>query len=472
MSPRHDDDDEFGELPPHDMAAEQVAIGAMMLSRDAIAEVTEVIASDDLYRGAHKIIFETITELDDQGAPADVIAVKDRLQDTGQLGKAGGAPYLHTLVASVPTAANGAYYAGLVREKATERAVITAGQQLIQIGWAPGLDLAEKLDMAWRRMEAASDQASAPRTAPLAELLPSVLDRIEAGPPPGAVPSGWTSLDQLLGGAQPGQLITIGARPSVGKSVVLGNWAVHAALAGIPVLMYSLEMTKTECLNRMLAAEARVDLSRIRDSRLLADEDWDRLTEATVRLNSAPLRISDAGTLRPGDIRADLRRARRAKEPAGLVVIDYAQLLTPARRRENNRQAELAEITADLKAAAKEHEVAIVIGAQLNRGPEMRSGHRPVLADLRDSGTFEQDSDVVILLAREDANGGDGPRTGEIDLIVAKHRAGPTDTITLDFRGRQARCEEHPWDPTGVLESAGPVEDEVAARRARRDGDH
>jgi replicative DNA helicase len=471
------EEDDFEELPPHDMAAEQVVLGGMMMSKDALADVREILGPDDFYRPAHGLVFETILALDDEGCPAEIIAVADRLRDTGQLGRVGGGPYLHTLVSSVPTAANAAYYAGLVREKAAERRVITTGQQLIQIGWSPGLDIAEKLDQAWARLERAADLVSAPRSVSLAEMLPAVLDRIEAGPPPGAVRSGWRDLDELLGGLLPGQLVTIGARPTVGKSVVLSNWAVTAALAGIPVLYYSLEMSAAECLNRMLAAAAGVDLLRMRaGAGVLTDAEWGRLGEATSLLSAAPLQVNDSGTLRPGDIRADLRRAHRAKASAGLVVIDYAQLMTATTRNDRNRQAEVSEITRDLKAAAKENGCAVLVGAQLNRGPEMRSGRRPVLADLRDSGSFEQDSDVVILLARDDAYDQATPRAGEIDFIVAKHRAGPTATITHAFAGNQARVDDMAWSPADAATGGGAPDrhavlearaDEVAAQRAR-----
>jgi replicative DNA helicase len=465
------EEDEFAEPPPHDMTAEQAVLGGMMLSKDALGEVREIIgAAETFYRPAHQLVFETILALDDAGCPAEVIAVADRLRDTRRLGQAGGAPYLHTLIAAVPTAANAAYYAGLVREKAAERRVIETGQRMVQIGWAPGLDLEEKLAEAWRQMEAAADLISAPRSASLAELLPGVLDRIEAGPPPGAVRSGWRDLDELTGGLLGGQLVTVGARPTVGKSVVLSNWAVKAALAGVPVLYYSLEMSTAECLNRMLAAEAGVDLLRMRaGAAVLTDAEWTRLGEATSRLSACPLRVNDAGTLRVGDIRADLRRARRAKAPVGLVVIDYAQLMTVATRRDNNRQAEVSEITGALKAAAKEHDCSVLVGAQLNRGPEMRRDRRPVLADLRDSGSFEQDSDIVILLARDDAYDPQSARAGEIDFIVAKHRAGPVATITSAFAGHQARVDDMAWSPSDAAAPAGGTADRQQAAEARAD---
>ena len=399
----------------------------------------------------------------------DVIAVKDHLARTKRLGPAGGAPYLHTLVAAPPTAANAGFYAQLVREKSVERALITTGQQLVQIGWSPGLDLDEKLDVTWQRLEEATDRASAPRTAAVAERIPRALEQMDrTGPMPGGVASPWPSLDEITGGAQPGQMITIAARPSVGKSVVLSNWAVAAAKAGVPVLYYSLEMSEAECLNRILAAEAGVSLTRIRDG-ALTDEDWDRLAGARDRLTDIPLRISDAGTVRPGDIRADLRRARRARQPAGLVAVDYVQLMTAAaRRREPNRQAEVSEITGALKAVAKEHHAAVLVGAQLNRGPEMRSGHRPVPADMRDSGSLEQDSDAVIMLFREETYDPATTKAGQIDLMVEKNRGGPRGTVTLDFHGAHARCEEHPWDPSAAAASAVHVEDDLAARRAGR----
>jgi replicative DNA helicase len=457
--------EDFARVPPHDRGAERIVCGAVMLSKDALADVTREIRAEDLFVPAHQLVFEAVLALDEMGAPHDPIAVADRLRDTGFLTKAGGGPYLHTLVESVPSSANAGYYARLVREKAGERAVIEAGMRLIQIGWEPGLEPEAKLDRAWGQLEAATAAVSGPRGVALAERLPAALDRIEAGPPPGLVRSPWQDLDALTGGAQPGQLITIGARPSVGKSVVLSNWAVHAALAGVPVLFYSLEMSETECLARILAAAAAVDLAALHGDRPLSDAEWERLAKAQAVLSDAPLLISDVATLRTGDIREDLRRARRAGDPAGLVVIDYAQLMTSAARRDNrydNRQAEVAEITGTLKAAAKEHATTVLVGAQLNRGSEMRSDHRPLLADLRDSGSFEQDSDVVALLFREEIYDEASPRAGMMDVIVAKNRSGPTGTVTLDFRGAQARVEDHPWSASDAV-----VADELAQQRRR-----
>jgi replicative DNA helicase len=473
-------EEEADRLPPHDRAAEQITVGGMMLSKDTLADVAEIISARDLYVPMHRLVFGAIIALDKSGCPAEPVAVEDRLRDLGHLDLVGGTEGLRALVKSVPRSADPVYYAGLVRAKAVERRVIATGQELVKIGWQPGLDLDEKMGAAWRRLADAADMVSTPLAASLAELLPAAMDRIEAGPPPGAVMSGWPELDDLTGGTLGGQLVTVGARPSVGKSVVLSNWAVAAALAAVPVLYYSLEMGRAQCLNRMLAAEARVDLRRIRGGAdVLSDEEWARLGEAMARLGAAPLRLNDAATLRVADVRADLRRAERAGEPAGLVVIDYAQLITPAQRNDKNRQAEVAEITHDLREAAKEHDAAMLVGAQLNRGPEMRSNRRPVLADLRDSGSFEQDSDVVILLARDGAYEEDTTGTGDIEFIVAKHRAGERRTLTLDFHGSQARVEEQPWTPFDAVPpgpASGPDvrreerEDDLARQRARRKG--
>ena len=387
---------QFADVPPHDLTAEQAVVGAMMLSRDAITDVRPIIGPDAHYRAAHQVIHETVLELDDAGAPADVIAVADRLTARRLLGKVGGGPYLHTCIAVVPTVANAAYYAQIVRAKAVARRIIEVGLQLDQIGWAEGLDTPEQYDEAYARLAALAALITPPRAADLADLLPGALDAIEAGQGTASgLASGWEALDRLTGGLRAG-LTVVAARPSVGKSVVLLNVAVHVALGGTRVLVVSLEQNRQQCLERIISAEARVDLSRIRD-RALTDPDWDKVAPAVYKLAGAPLRINDDPYATLPAIRAELRLMARAGDPAGLLVLDYLNLMGG---HADSREREIAGLSRGLKLLGEELGIPVVVGAQLNRGPEMRADHRPLLADLRDSGTVEQDADVVILLYR------------------------------------------------------------------------
>jgi replicative DNA helicase len=437
---------------PYDRPAEQAALGGMLLSKDAIEDVAEIITgSADFYVGAHQIIYETIMALRDRSAPADAIAVADELQVSGQLAKVGGGPYLHTLIAMVPTPANAGYYARIVRERSVEREMIAAGSRIIQAAESHGLDLPDKVEAAYRFLDEASGRVTPPQARLMAELLPPALDRIERGGDQRGVPTGWTDLDELIGGWKPG-LVVIGSRPAVGKSVVLLNTAATAAITyGVPALVCSLEMSERECTERILSAAALVDHGRIRDGDTALDErDWDRLNAVTSVVLDAPLRINDDPYLRVQGIRSDLRAMRRAGTPAGLVAIDYVQLMTAGGRPES-RQAEVSEISRGLKLLSKEYDVPVVVGAQLNRGPEMRSDHRPLLADLRDSGSLEQDADLVILLYREGIYDPSSSRAEEIDYIVAKNRHGRTGTVTCAFRGRFMSAADSAWTPTAAI---------------------
>ena len=291
----------------------------------------------------------------------------------------------------------------------------------------------------------------------IADLAGPALERIEKGPDAGrGVMTGWRDLDEVLLGMHPGEMVTVGARPSVGKTTVMLNAAAHAALVlGIPVLFGSLEMSKQECTERILAAEGSVSLPSIRGANL-DDGDWVRIAKAYEKLASCPhLMINDDPYLTVQGIRSELRSMRRAGCPAGLVVIDYLQLMTSGGKPES-RQAEVSEISRGIKLLAKEFGVPVMVGSQLNRGPEMRSDHRPMLADLRESGSVEQDSSIVILLYREDAYERESARAGEIDLIVQKNRQGPQATVTLAFQGHYARCMDmyRPWNPSDAAERA------------------
>jgi replicative DNA helicase len=441
LTARDDDPDSTARMPPHDLEAEQAVLGAMMLSPAAIADVTGIIRPGDLYRPAHQLVCEAVLDLFARGEPADAVTVADLLGTRGLLGRTGGAPYLHTLIASVPVVASAAYYAEIVADKAARRRLTEAGLQIAQLGWAGDAPAAELIS----RAQALALQLGAERErgtfVPLADLVLPALEELEAAASPdGAlmgVPTGLADLDALTHGLQPGQLIVVGARPSIGKTVLVSDWARHAAIRmGLPTVVFSLEMNRTEITMRLLSAEARVAMHSMRGG-TLTDDDWTRLAYRMSYFMDAPLWVDDSPVVTIADIRA---RCRRLVHQAGLrlVVIDYLQLLT-AMRWSSSRQQDVSEISRSLKLLAKELEVPVVAVSQLNRGPEQRHDRRPQLSDLRDSGSVEQDSDVVVLLHREDAYERESPRAGEADLIVAKHRNGPTATITVAFQGHYSR---------------------------------
>jgi replicative DNA helicase len=452
--------EDFERVPPHDRQAEMCALGGMLLSKAALADVAETIRPGDHLVPAHQIIHEAVLELDSRGGPVDAVTVADFLTRTHQIGKIGGAPYLHTLISSVPTAANAGYYARIVRKYAALRGLIEAGARIGQYGWAADVDadeVPERIGAAYGVLDEVLGGAVPPKARSVAGLIGPVLDRIEKGPDAATgVTTGWIDLDELLIGLQPGEMVTVGARPAIGKSTVMLNMASHAALKlGIPVLIASLEMSEQECIERILASEGSVSLHAIRSGRL-DDADWVRIAKVHDRVAGCPhLMINTDGYLTVQSIRSDLRSMRRAGSPAGLVVIDYLQLMTSGGKAES-RQTEVSEISRGIKLLAKEFGVPVIVGSQLNRGPEMRSDHRPLLADLRESGSVEQDSSIVILLYREDAYERESPRAGEVDFIVAKNRQGPQATVTLAFQGHYARCADlcKPWTPSSNIGSA------------------
>jgi replicative DNA helicase len=451
---------DFERVPPHDVKAEQCVLGGMMLSKDAIADVAEEMRPDDHCRPAHRLIHEAILELDGAGKPADAITVADWLTAAGLISKTGGAPYLHTCINQVPAAANAGYYARIVRKYAALNGLIQAGIRIEQYGWAADVDadeIPQRIEAAYRALDEATGNAAPAQARSIAVLAGPALDRMEKGPDAGArgVTTGWADLDELIPGFQPGEMVTVGSRPGVGKSVILLNVAVHAAVRlAVPVLVASLEMSEQECIDRIIAAEATADLQRIRTASL-DDADWTRIAGAHERLAGASLMLNTSPYQSVQTMRSDLRSMRRAGTPAGLLVVDYLQLMTSGGKPEN-RQAEVSEISRGIKLLGKEFGIPVLVGSQLNRGPEMRSDRRPLLADLRESGSVEQDSSIVILLYREDTYERESPRAGEIDLIVAKNRQGRQATVTLAFRGHHAKCSDmyRPWTPAAALGSA------------------
>jgi replicative DNA helicase len=431
----------FDRTPPQDLEAEQSVLGGMLLSKDAIADVVEALRGGDFYKPAHQTIYEAILDLYGRGEPADAITLSAELTKRGELGRVGGAPYLHTLISSVPTAANAGYYARIVSERAILRRLVEAGTRITQMGYADTGEVDEVVDRAQAEIYAVTERRSSEDYAPLAEIMEGTLDEIEAigsrGGTMVGVPTGFTDLDGLTNGLHPGQLVVVAARPGLGKSTLALDFARAASIkSGLTSVIFSLEMTRNEITMRLLSAEARVGLHHMRTGSL-GDDDWTKLARKMSEVASAPLFIDDSPNMTMMEIRAKCRRLKQ-RHDLKLVVVDYLQLMSSGKRVES-RQQEVAEFSRALKLLAKELEVPVVALSQLNRGPEQRTDKKPMLSDLRESGSIEQDSDMVILLHREDAYERESPRAGEADFIVAKHRNGPTATITVAFQGHYSR---------------------------------
>jgi replicative DNA helicase len=427
--------------PPQDNNAEQSVLGSMLLSKDAIADVIESVRGTDFYRPAHESIFDAIVDLYGRGEPADPVTIAAELQRRGDLARVGGAPYLHTLSASVPIAANAGYYAEIVREKAILRRLVDAGTRIAQWGYAGEGQVDETVDRAQAEVYSVTDKRTSEDYAPLSDIMEATLDEIEAisnrdGEMIG-VPTGFADLDELTNGLHGGQMIIVAARPAVGKSTlgldICRSASVHHNLASV---IFSLEMTRNEITMRLLSAEAKIPLNHMRNGNM-NDEDWAKLARKMGEVSSAPFFIDDSPNMTMMEIRAKARRLKQ-RHDLRLIVIDYLQLMSSGKKVES-RQLEVSEFSRQIKLLAKELDVPVIALSQLNRGPEQRSDKRPMMSDLRESGSIEQDADMVILLHREDVYEKESTRPGEADLIVAKHRNGPTRDVVVAFQGHYSR---------------------------------
>ena len=427
--------------PPQDMAAEQSVLGSMLISKDAIAAVTEAIRGTDFYRPSHETIFDAIIDLYGRGEPVDMVTVAAELQRRGELQRIGGAPYLHTLSANVPIAANAGYYAEIVREKAILRRLVGAGTKIVQIGYAGEGQVDDIVDEAQAEVYKITDKRATEDYAPLSDIMDGVLDEIEAISNREAgidgVPTGFADFDERTKGFHGGQMIIVAARPAMGKSTLALDFCRAASIHNnLTSVFFSLEMTRSEITMRLLSAEAKVPLNHIRNGNM-TDDDWAKLARKMGEVSSAPMFIDDSPNMTMMEIRAKARRLRQ-RHDLRLIVIDYLQLMTSGKKVES-RQLEVSEFSRQIKLLAKELEVPVIALSQLNRGPEQRSDKRPMVSDLRESGSIEQDADMVVLLHRDDVYEKESTRPGEADLIVAKHRNGPTRDITVAFQGHYSR---------------------------------
>ncbi len=426
---------------PHDQIAEQASLGGMLLSTEAVAEVQEVVRGADYYSPKHEIIFDAVLSLFAKGEPTDVIAVTDELTKQGNLIKAGGADYLHTLTTVVPTAASSAFYARIVAEKATLRRLVEVGTRIAQLGYANEGEVEDLVNQAQADVYAVTRGAVGEDYVGLNDSIEAAIHEIEAAQRRGGdmvgVPTGFAELDEMTHGLHPGQLVIVAARPAVGKSTLALDFARHASIkTNKATIFFSLEMGRAEIAMRMLSAESSIPLQSLRKG-TLSDSDWARLAAVRGKINDAPLFIDDSPNMTLVEIRAKCRRLAQRIE-LKMVVIDYLQLMTSGKKVES-RQQEVSEFSRALKLLAKELGVPVIAISQLNRQAEQTKDKKPEISHLRESGSLEQDADVVILLHREDIGNRDHPRAGEADIILAKQRNGPTGTIVVSFQGMYSR---------------------------------
>ncbi|MCZ2401689.1 replicative DNA helicase [Paenarthrobacter sp. Z7-10] len=432
---------DFARTPPQDLVAEQSVLGGMMLSKDAIADVVEVLRGNDFYRPSHESIYEAILDLYGRGEPADAVTVADELTKRGEITRVGGPAYLHQLIQSVPTAANAGFYAEIVGERAVLRRLVNAGTKIVQLGYANDGEVEDIVNAAQAEVYAVAERRTAEDYVALKDVMESTVDEIEASGHRGegmtGVPTGFYELDELTNGLHPGQMIVIAARPAVGKSTFALDWARSAAIKhNLATVVFSLEMGRNELAMRLLSAEATISLQDLRKG-TVKDDQWSKIATTMGRMNDAPLFIDDSPNMSLMEIRAKCRRLKQ-QHNLKLVVLDYLQLMSSGKKVES-RQQEVSEFSRALKLLAKELQVPVVALSQLNRGSEQRTDKKPMISDLRESGSIEQDADMVILLHREDIYDKESPRAGEADVIVAKHRNGPTKTIVVGFQGHYSR---------------------------------
>jgi len=440
MAPQH-----TSKLPPQNNEAEQSVIGAILIENEALLKSIEIIRPEDFYRESHRLIFQSMIELFEKNEPADLITLTEHLRNKNKLEEVGGASYLTTLCDQIPTAANIEYYAKIVKEKAVLRRLISCATEIATRGYSNQDEVGELLDFAEKSIfDIAEDQIKS-SVYPLKEILKASFKTIEklynkkeliTG-----VATGFTELDQITSGFQPSDLIIIAGRPSMGKTAFCLNIAQNAAYESkIPIVIFSLEMSKEQLALRMLCSEARVDAHKMR-SGFLTESDWPKLTRGAGRLSETKIFIDDTPGMGVLEMRAKARRLK-AEHGLGMVIVDYLQLMR-GRSTIDSREQEISDISRSLKALAKELKLPVVALSQLNRRVEDRAVKKPQLADLRESGAIEQDADVILFLYRDEVYNPDSQDKGSAEIIIGKQRNGPTGEIRLAFIDRYTRFENY-----------------------------
>ncbi|MCC7484913.1 MAG: replicative DNA helicase [Burkholderiales bacterium] len=443
---------EAARVPPQSIEAEQSVLGGLMLENTAWDRVADVVSAADFYRADHRLIFQHISDLVEGGKPADVLTLAESLERSGKLADAGGQAYLGALAANTPGAANIRRYAEIVRERAIMRRLASVGTEIADAAFSPmGRTASQMLDEAEGRIFEIAEAGARGRTGfvPIEELAARVVTRMDElyhSDNPSeitGIPTGYTDLDGRTSGLQPSDLIIVAGRPSMGKTAFALNIAEYVAIDfGLPVAVFSMEMSGEQVAMRLVGSLARVSQHKIRTGRV-EEEDWGRVTKALERLQNASIFIDDSGALNPLELRARARRLYRSCGKLGLIVVDYLQLMSASRPDSENRATELSEISRSLKALAKELNVPIVALSQLNRGVESRTDRRPMMSDLRESGAIEQDADVIVFIYRDEVYHPDSPDKGLAEIIIGKQRNGPIGMLKLTFRGEFTRFENY-----------------------------
>ncbi|WP_297568779.1 replicative DNA helicase [uncultured Anaerovibrio sp.] len=433
-------------LPPQNIDAEQAVLGAMLIKKEAIAEVSQLLRPEDFYRDAHKIIYEAMLTLFNRNEPADIVTVTNYLNNESQLDKVGGIAFVTALANVVPTAANVIYHANIVREKADLRHLINTATDIAGMAYEAADDVADVIDKSEKMIMEVANRQNVSAFTPMKDIVIETFDKInllyESKGGLTGIPSGFRDLDALTSGLQASDLILVAARPSMGKTAFTLNIAANVALKSKKtVAFFSLEMSKQQLVQRMLCSEGGIDSQKLKNGDL-SNEDWDKLVRTADRVSSAPLYIDDTAGITVMELRSKARRLK-AEHGLDLIIIDYLQLMQGrGRGGSDNRQQEISEISRSLKAVARELNVPVIALSQLSRSVESRQIKRPMLSDLRESGSLEQDADIVMFLYREDYYDPETTNKNITEVIVAKHRNGPVDTIKMFFTKQFTRFND------------------------------
>ena len=433
---------ELGRIPPHDIEAEQAIIGSMLTDKDAVIAAIEILREQDFYREDNRIIYSAILNLYNRSEPIDIITLKAELKSMGKLEAVGGLEYIVQLPDRVPTTSNVEQYIKIVEEKSMLRALIKTADELITLGYDPTQEVEQVIDTAEKKIFEVMQKKNQKGYSSMKDILIDTFTQLEqlynqkemiTG-----VPTGFADLDYRTSGLHNSDLILVAARPAMGKSAFALNIATHAAVRGkVPVAIFSLEMSKEQMANRILCSEAMVDSAKVRTGKI-DDEEWGKLAAASGELSEAGIYIDDTPGMSVMEIRAKCRKMKLEKN-IGLVVIDYLQLVQGSNRKGGSREQEIAEISRSLKILAKEINVPVIALSQLSRAPEQRVDHRPMLSDLRESGSIEQDADIVMFLYRDDYYNEDTDKKNIAEVIIAKHRSGATGTVELLWLGNYTK---------------------------------
>jgi len=440
-------------VPPHSIEAEQSILGGLLIDNKAIDRIAGQVSASDFYRNDHQIIFSHISKLIDHNQPADIVTVAESLEQNSELTKVGGVAYLGLIAENTPTASNITGYAKIVRERSIMRNLVEVGSDIVESAFSPqGKDAQQLLDESESKIFQIADAGTSEKLGfvDIKELLPKAAQRIDdlyqLDDPNGVtgVPTGYADLDQKTAGLQPGDLIIIAGRPSMGKTSLALNIAEHVGMeAGLPVAIFSMEMGAAQLTMRLLGSVGKLDQHKMRIGQL-EDEDWPKLTNALGVLNEAPIFIDEGSALNSYEVRARARRLHRQQGKLGLIVIDYIQLMSSANDQSGeNRATEVSEISRSLKALAKELNVPVVALSQLNRSVESRPDKRPMMSDLRESGAIEQDADVIMFIYRDEVYNPETAEKGVAEILLSKQRNGPTGVAKLTFLGQYTRFENY-----------------------------